>query len=1471
MPRLILLMAAAALVVGSVAAEAQDSPTHATVQHWDIYAATGANASATQNPVRFGTHPTDGTLWFVGQHPSLRLGSLNPALATNNYRQWAIPGTGAPTGMALGANDVWMTIGNTVVAKILRTTGQEVLRTFSLPAGLGTAVAQRLALTPDGDFAYVPVKAGAQTSIYRIPRGGNTVSATVTAARWAFSTSSDDPRHVVVDGDNKVWIANAHTSGSRIQRLDPAVTPDATGSPRNLLSWLLPTNPSPVAGLFVVNGPTGGAAVVCAVAEGAFNGISGRTTCLQVATNTFTTFVCAPGTSCLDFPQELARNVAGELLVTDQGGSRLSFVGQAAATSSSVFVPPTSAIAGVSYILPSTDSTLTSLAASDSAAVTPTTLTVAPGAVTNVNAEAGLEPGHVTFPLGLNSRPVGISRVLNDAGTTGSGTVYIAQSFTDGSATPTAGAIITKLVLGGTPPAAFQVQPASLSFEVSLGGTVPAPALVAVSRVGSGDPLSWRATLRNQSSWLTLSSSPACTTPQVQACGSTASPAAELSMAFSQSAVNALQPNTYTDVIDIVDPSGGAAPVSIAMTLHIVRRPTLVVLPSLLRFDAVNTDTTPPGAQPLTISSTCEGCTASEALIEWTATVNLSVPARLVRVIDATTTVSGTTLSGTGPVVLQLQIECLSGSACIPGAPVPNIISGEVLVTSGNAANSPQHVPIEYHVTAVTQTLVTDRASLEFAVQRGESTIRTETFRLYNLGAGPVAWGSTSTYVNDQFPGNADYHPPLPPWLTLTPSQGVIAAGGFATIEARVNPAHPTLADAGNYSATIALDDDPGDSHPAITGVVAHVLSGQIALNPQTTADAPLTATVARGNIATVPFTVSNPAPGDGPLVFTPFVVMNRGAGWLRVLPAGAATVQPGATLAFTVEADATALEVGDYTGQVIVQDPTSRNQSQTLFVKVTVTAAGIMTVTPSAFPPVVVSHGSTTQTLLSISVGNVNSVPLSFTAQVTAGAPWLTIEGPSSGSAIVAGAPATLQVKVNPTGRAIGTYTGTVTITGAGATHSVNVDLVVRDTTAPTIVVPPGIQKEATGPLTPVVFSVTVTDNVDANPSVSCNPVSGSGFAVGTHTVVCTAVDAAANTASASFVVTVRDTTPPVLTLPAPIAVTATSASGATVNFAAQVSALDLVSGAVPVTCAPASGSVFSVGTTTVNCSASDGVGNQRNGSFTVTVSPLVQSLVVAPSSLSFTGTRWTVCNGVKSGTSPASKSLVLTNSASGTVWYLAVPATTTGGSWMAVTPTTNSVSANGTRTVTVSVNTDGLAAGSYAGSVTVYTLTSATQSPTATTPRQVVPVTLQVNAAAARLCVTPGSLSFGTLKQNTQSVAKSVSVTNVGDGAMPNWVASTTATSGSLHAVKTATGNAMQVHVKTATSKGNKSGVVTIKVGTTTVATVSVTWTVSSTAGSGHHHDDNDDGTCHGDHDGDNDHEDDDHQGHQSGTHHD
>jgi hypothetical protein len=106
------------------------------------------------------------------------------------------------------------------------------------------------------------------------------------------------------------------------------------------------------------------------------------------------------------------------------------------------------------------------------------------------------------------------------------------------------------------------------------------------------------------------------------------------------------------------------------------------------------------------------------------------------------------------------------------------------------------------------------------------------------------------------------------------------------------------------------------------------------------------------------------------------------------------------------------------------------------------------------------------------------------------------------------------------------GPHTVTCSVTDSGGlSDSGSFTVTVVDTTDPTL---SGMPADKTATATSATgASVTYTnptasDVVDANPSVSCSPASGSQFAPGATTVTCTAEDASGNDSEATFTVTV-------------------------------------------------------------------------------------------------------------------------------------------------------------------------------------------------------------------------------------------------------------------------------------------------------------------------------------------------------------
>jgi hypothetical protein len=186
--------------------------------------------------------------------------------------------------------------------------------------------------------------------------------------------------------------------------------------------------------------------------------------------------------------------------------------------------------------------------------------------------------------------------------------------------------------------------------------------------------------------------------------------------------------------------------------------------------------------------------------------------------------------------------------------------------------------------------------------------------------------------------------------------------------------------------------------------------------------------------------------------------------------------------------------------------------------------------------------------------------------------------------------------------------YTGlyNATIHGNSTAH---VDLTANFALpAPTIECPaPMTVNNAPGMCNAVVDFATPATGLCPDVNTSSKPASGTAFNVGTTNVTSTATsDAVQNAASCTFTVTVKDVEAPLIACPAPMTVDATGPLGATASFAPTAG--DNCSATV--SSVPASGSVFAIGTTTVNSTAQDPSGNQSSCGFTVHVKGAAEQL---------------------------------------------------------------------------------------------------------------------------------------------------------------------------------------------------------------------------------------------------------------------
>ena len=143
-------------------------------------------------------------------------------------------------------------------------------------------------------------------------------------------------------------------------------------------------------------------------------------------------------------------------------------------------------------------------------------------------------------------------------------------------------------------------------------------------------------------------------------------------------------------------------------------------------------------------------------------------------------------------------------------------------------------------------------------------------------------------------------------------------------------------------------------------------------------------------------------------------------------------------------------------------------------------------------------------------------------------------------------------------------------------------------DLTPPAL--PADVVAEATSPEGTIV-SFAATDILDPSPALACPQSSGSVFPLGTTAVSCTATDAAGNTSTGAFAVTVRDTTAPTLASHPDVIVDQQSAQGAHVPYSLPL-ASDAADPSPAVTCEPPSGALFPLAETRVSCVATDAAG---------------------------------------------------------------------------------------------------------------------------------------------------------------------------------------------------------------------------------------------------------------------------------------
>jgi hypothetical protein len=311
----------------------------------------------------------------------------------------------------------------------------------------------------------------------------------------------------------------------------------------------------------------------------------------------------------------------------------------------------------------------------------------------------------------------------------------------------------------------------------------------------------------------------------------------------------------------------------------------------------------------------------------------------------------------------------------------------------------------------------------------------------------------------------------------------------------------------------------------------------------------------------------------------------------------------PGATIQVlsggAVIGTTTAAQDGSYSvGVTLAPGPNTLSVSQTVNGETSALSGVVYNVTPSA-PKITTPAAASAQRSSSITVGGW-AVPAAVVVLLDNGAVLGSATADANGIYAI---PATLSTGQNK----LATTASVGGIVGApSAVSTVRIDddppVFLSPPTSLTAYAPTKNGAAVSWP------ALSAYDAQDGQVVSTCNPASGSTFALGSTTVSCSASDTLGNEASISFAVNVVLQQPPTLQLPPgkEIIVKSAIATGANVSF--DVTATNDQGAPIAATCAPASGSFFPAGTTRVTCTASDSVAQAAaSDTFDVTVIPVL------------------------------------------------------------------------------------------------------------------------------------------------------------------------------------------------------------------------------------------------------------------------
>ncbi|HTH37493.1 MAG TPA: S8 family serine peptidase [Pyrinomonadaceae bacterium] len=346
------------------------------------------------------------------------------------------------------------------------------------------------------------------------------------------------------------------------------------------------------------------------------------------------------------------------------------------------------------------------------------------------------------------------------------------------------------------------------------------------------------------------------------------------------------------------------------------------------------------------------------------------------------------------------------------------------------------------------------------------------------------------------------------------------------------------------------------------------------------------------------------------------------GAPWIGATTPASGTILGGASQAVQTALTTTGMSPGNYVGAVCVASNDTVNPKVAELLRLTLTPNTPPTISEIADTS---TNEDTATPAIPFTVGDTQSPAGSLTVTAVSSDQNVVADG----GIVLGGSDGNRNVTITPVANANGFADITITVTDQGGlTASDTFRLTVNPVNdPPTITAATGItRQQAAGASVSQIATVADIDNdplavtVNGGASATVNGVTVSNIVVNANGTVNASISAACGATNASFTLRVTDpgalfaqatlnvavtneTTPPVIN---PIAnVIATLPNGSATSMAVTFplpTATDNCPG-VTVTTNPLSGSTFNVGTTTVNVTATDAVGNTATATFTVTV----------------------------------------------------------------------------------------------------------------------------------------------------------------------------------------------------------------------------------------------------------------------------